>query len=315
MSAGQDHSLRELAETLKYELELQGVPGSLSVGTFPDAVPQLVYLVLDPLEYSRMQGAGALPDAAILRRTIFVCSKAPPPGDEGGVELLARAGAVFALDQRSQIAIERLGLRARVLRPGYSKFRDRFDPDASRPIDAIALGPDSPRRNQYLEHAAQVMSDHGFRLDVPDGTPPPVGGETLSPESHCPQLTQAKVFINIHASEESRFEWIQALDAIHAGAVIVTEHSSGMAPMVPGEHLITAGPRSLPYVAEALLRDERRLAELRASAYERLSTWLPFALSVSVLRAAVVELVGEPLPSPGPDHLPQAGTVSRSDSG
>ncbi len=126
-------------------------------------------------------------------------------------------------------------------------------------------------------------------------------------------LGQAKLFINIHMGEDSRFEWMQALDAIHAGAVIVTEHSSGLAPLVPGQHLITSSPRALPYVAEAVLRDADRLAELRARAYERLSTWLPFALPVAVLRAAVVELVGEPLGSRGPRPRPEIATVNRTD--
>jgi hypothetical protein len=304
MSADQQRPMRELAETLKYELELQGVPGELHVGVFPDVVPQRVYVVLDPLGYWSVERR-PLPDPAILGRTIFVYPEAPSSADDEHLRLLAQAGAVFALDQRSQIAIERLGLRARLLRPGYSKSLDRFDPDAARPIDAISVGPRSPRQNKYVEHAAQVMSRHGLRLDVGGDGVTPIREEALPAEDRLPLLTQAKLFINIHADEDARFEWTRALDAIHAGAVVVTEHSSGLAPLVPGEHLITAGPCSLPYVAEAVLRDERRLAELRARAYERLSTWLPFALPVSVLRAAVVEVVGQPLPS--------RASVSRSD--
>ena len=86
------------------------------------------------------------------------------------------------------------------------------------------------------------------------------------------------------------------LDAIHAGAVVVTEHSSGIAPLVAGEHLLVASADSLPFVAESLVRDPERLAALRTAAYERLSSWIPFALPVAVLRAAIVELVGEPVP-------------------
>ena len=36
---------------------------------------------------------------------------------------------------------------------------------------------------------------------------------------------------------------------------------------------------------------------MRVAAHDRLRTWLPFAFPVSVLRAALVELVGEPLPA------------------
>ncbi len=71
----------------------------------------------------------------------------------------------------------------------------------------------------------------------------------------------------------------------------------GIGPLVPGEHLLVASPDSLPFVVEELIGDEERLDRLRAQAYERLSAWIPFGLSVSVLRAAVVELVGVPVPT------------------
>ena len=98
------------------------------------------------------------------------------------------------------------------------------------------------------------------------------------------------------------------LDAIHAGAVVVSEHATGLAPLEPGTHLLVAAADALPYVADHLLSDPDRLAQLREQAYERLSTWIPYALPVSILRAAIVELVGEALPdatrcsrSPAPD--------------
>jgi hypothetical protein len=78
--------------------------------------------------------------------------------------------------------------------------------------------------------------------------------------------------------------------------VVVTEHSSGIAPLNPGQHLLVAGADALPYVVEDLLGDGQRVARLRSQAYERLTNWIPYALSVAVLRAAIVELVGEPVP-------------------
>ena len=52
----------------------------------------------------------------------------------------------------------------------------------------------------------------------------------------------------------------------------MTEHSSGIAPLVAGEHLLVASADSLPFVAESLVRDPERLATLRTAAYERLSS-------------------------------------------
>ena len=99
------------------------------------------------------------------------------------------------------------------------------------------------------------------------------------------------------ATRNHSFDWRGALDAIHAGAVFVSEHASGVSPLVRGEHLLTASADALPYVVEGLLADESRLARIRTQAYERLSAWIPYALSVAVLRAAIVELVGEPVPA------------------
>ncbi len=89
-----------------------------------------------------------------------------------------------------------------------------------------------------------------------------------------------------------------ALDAIHAGAVVVTEPSSGIAPLVPGEHLLvaSAGFASLPRRGRcwATSSGSHVCAPERTSDSKRGS---PIAMSVAVLRAAVVELVGEPVPS------------------
>ena len=39
---------------------------------------------------------------------------------------------------------------------------------------------------------------------------------------------------------------------------------------------------------------------MRADAYERLRGWIPFALSASIFRAAIVEVLGAPLPAGSP---------------
>jgi hypothetical protein len=293
MSAGQRPSLRELAATLQYELGLQGVPASLHDDGFPAGPSERVYVLLDPLGYVATEGEQALPDDSVLKRTIFLCAEPPASAAiEQHRDLLERAGAVFVGDQRGVVAMHRLRIPARLLRLGYSRSLDRFDPAASRPIDVMFLGTHSLRRTRYLNHAARVLARRNCLLQVSEPNPCPGSPPA---ESGRPQLARSKILINLHRGEESHFEWHRGLDAIHAGAVVVTEHSSGLSPLVAGEHLLVAAPESLPYVVDALLGDEERLARLRAQAYERVSTWIPSALWVSVLRAAVVELVGEPV--------------------
>ncbi len=296
MSSDRPHGLRELAETIGYELERQSVPSSFHIGGFPEARPDRVYVLLDPSGYASTEGEQALPGDAILKRTVFLWTSCPPDGpDDEQLELLRRAGAVFVPDQRAVIAMHRVRIPARLLRAGYSTSRDHFDPHASRPVDVTFLGTHSLRRTWYLSRAARLLSRYNCRLHICEDGAPADAGAFSSTTSPGQLLAETKVLINLHRTDEARLEWRHVLDAVHAGAVVVTEHSSGIAPLVAGEHLVVASPDSLPYAAEALLRDDERLASLRAAAYERLSMWIPYALPVSVLRAAVVELVGEPL--------------------
>jgi hypothetical protein len=297
MSDRQHYSLRELAGTVGYELELQAVPSSLHMEGFPAPRPSLVNVLLDPRGYIAAEGDQALPSDAMLRRTIFLCAEAPPmDGDDKHIALLRRAGAVFVLDQRSVRAMHRLGIPARLIRPGYSTSLDRFDPAVARPIDVMFLGTHSLRRTKYLSRAARVLSRYNCLLQISDATPSSGGTSSFLADGRWPLLAQTKILISLHRDDGSRFDWRGALDAIHAGAVVVTEPSTGITPLVPGEHLLVASADALPYVVEDLLRDETRLARLRSQAYERLKTWVPYALGVSVLRAAMVELVGEPVP-------------------
>jgi Glycosyl transferase family 2 len=298
MSERQHYPLRELAGTLGYELELQSVPCSLHVGGFPAPGPSRVYILMDPYGYVGAEGDEALPSDAILHRTIFLCAEPPPSrGDDEHIALLQRAGAVFVLDQRSVLTMHRLGIPARLVRPGYSKSLDRFDAAADRPIDVMFLGAHSLRRTKYLSCAARILARYNCLLQISTGTPSSGNTTSYLADSRWPLLAQTKVVISLHRDDGLRFDWRGALDAIHTGAVVVTEPSSGVAPLVPGEHLLVASARALPYVVEDLLGDEDRLARLRSQAYERIKAWIPYALPVAVLRAAVVELVGEPLPS------------------
>lgn len=298
MSRRQPYALRELATTLGSELESQAVPSSLHLDGFPEARPSLVYVLLDPQAYVAEEGEAALPASEILRRTIFLCAEPPPSAADGEhVPLLRRAGAVFAVDQRSVMAMGRLGIMARLIRPGYSKSLDRFDPAAPRSIDVMFVGTHSLRRTKYLSRAARILSRYHCVLQICEDTPNAVDVGSPLAQARWSLLSQAKVLISLHRGDQMCFDWRGAVDAIHVGSVVVTEPSSGIAPLVADEHLVATSADSLPYLVEQLLSDEQRLARMRSAAYERLKTWVPYALSVAVLRAAVVELVGEPTPS------------------
>jgi Glycosyl transferase family 2 len=296
LSPAQPRSIRELAETVGHELRLQGVPARVYHDGFPEPAPDRVYVWLDPGGYLAAEGVAALPGDEILRRTILLYDehRAPSADDHAQLELARSAGAVFCLDGQSRRALTNLGIPARIMRPGYSPALDCFQPDADRPIDITFIGTHTRRRTWALARGAAVLSRYPTAIHLIDG-----GSPTARPAPAArdpwPLLTQSKIALNLHCGESVDLEWRRVLDAIHAGAVVVSEHSTSLAPLVAGEHLLVASADAVPFVAESLLRDPERLARIRTQAYERLRSWMPFALPVSVLRAALVELVGEPV--------------------
>lgn len=300
MSPNQNWFFREFVETLQHELAEQGMPTSVHTDGFPDPTPERVYALVPPHEFVALEGEDALPDESILRRTIFICAEQPGTVHlDQDIELSRRAGAVFDISARSVAQFRRAGIPARHLRPGYSSLRDRFNPDGERDIDVLFLGALTRRRTKYLARCARVLAPYNSYLLFSDNSRTnPRGSTTFVADGKWDLLTRAKIVLNIHQGDEPYFEWLRVLDAIHAGAVVVTEHSGGVAPLVPGEHLLAAAPDSLPFALDAALGDPAGLARIRFAAHERIRSWLPMALSVSVLRAAAVELVGRPV-SPG----------------
>jgi hypothetical protein len=312
VAPGQPYAARELAETLVHELALQDMPGEVTLADQlpaaddPDALLP-VYVVVDPRPVVSADGP-VLPGPELLRRTVVVWTGAPPAvGDGPAVAPLRWAGAVFATSQRSVAALHRAGVKARLLRAGYTERLDRFDPNAPRPIEVLFLGVESPRRNERLRHAREVLDGCRFEVVTAEAPPPAdePGARLAAPRWDL--LTQAGILLSIHAGEDRQIDWPGVLDAIHAGAVVVTEHSSEIAPLVPGEQLIVASPDALAHIAGALLRDPARLQAIRQAAHARLRDWIPYALWASILRAAVVELIGEPVAPPPELSRPASG--------
>jgi hypothetical protein len=303
VAPGQPYAARELAETLVHELALQDMPGEVTLADELRAVgdPEAllpVYVLVDPRPLVSADGP-MLPGPELLRRTAVIWTGPPPvAGDRPALSPLRWAGAVFATSQRSVAALHRVGIKARLLRAGYSARLDRFDPQAPRPIEALFLGVESPRRAERLRHAREVLD--GRRFEVVTAAAAPAADEPQAPLAalRWELLAQAQILLSIHGGEDRLVDWPGVLDAIHAGAVVVTEHSSQIAPLVPGEQLFAASPDALAHVAGALLRDPARLQAIREAAHARVRDWIPYALWASILRAAVVELIGEPAAVP-----------------
>ena len=121
--------------------------------------------------------------------------------------------------------------------------------------------------------------------------------------------------MNVHRSELGYFEWKRAIEAMVNGCVLLSEHSLGFEPLIPGEHFVSVSFDSLDVAVEELLDDEDRLARMRDAVYKFLRDERPLSASIEVLAEAVGEVASQPisisgdrvrqaLPRPKPPEMP-----------
>src|SRR5215210_573003 len=234
---GQNAFFGELAQALRAELEALGVGATIASGDFPEPRSELVYVLLPPHEYVELR-RGDVP-IELLGRTIFVCAEQPGSHWFGSNLSVTRlGGAVFDINPASVRRLRELGIRAEHLPLGYTPAWDRFDPDARPTVDVTFLGRASRRRERLLAEWAPSLWRRRSHIVLSDNLQPnPDSSESfVAGGAKRRLLADSRLLVNIHESEQPYFEWLRVLDAIHCGAVVVSEWASDHAPLDPGEH-------------------------------------------------------------------------------
>lgn len=166
------------------------------------------------------------------------------------------------------------------------------DTQAERDIDVLHLGIFSDRRATSLAAGARWLSEWRCHLVLGDQEGPNAKDKAnfATGDSKWDLLTRSRLLLNIHVSERPYFEWMRVVQAVGCGCSIVSEHSVGEDPLVPGEHFLSARSEALGLVAHGLLSNEELRALISRRAYHFLRTELPFSASVAGLVDIAEEL-------------------------
>jgi hypothetical protein len=114
-------------------------------------------------------------------------------------------------------------------------------------------------------------------------------------------LARSTLLLNLHRDASTSFEWVRALEAICNGCVVVSEHSSDFAPLVPGRHLVAGAPHRLNELARSLLEHPERVHAVRDQAYRFVRDELPMRPSAAMLVELALRLAdGAHSPSTAP---------------
>jgi hypothetical protein len=285
----QSRSFERLVDALRGALDEYGLTTMVTVDHFPPPSDDLVY-VFCPHEYLPLTHPEAHPNGTQIGRTVVVNTE--PPGTHWFAEnaLAAKhAGVAVDINPAGAEELKRLGITTRMLRLGYVPTWDRWHGEAAaRPHDVAFVGDHSLRRARILATCGPILKDWRSALHLAD--PVVVQRPDDVAEGRLEALVLAsKVLLCIHENDQPYFDWQYIAEALSNGCVLVSEHSLGLDPLVPGEHFVSTTAESLPQALATMLSNGERLDAMRSAAYAFLREELPLSGYIGALADAIQE--------------------------
>jgi hypothetical protein len=297
-ASGQNIFFAELLDAVANALRASGLEVERSLDRFPPLRDDVVYLFV-PHEYMPLVEPEAHPQDVHLARAVALCTEQPGTTwfDEAAA-IAERAARTVDINPLGARELARRGVDVALMPLGYVPEWDTWGGDASapRPVDVAFMGGYTPRRARALACCAGALVSRRAQLTITDSARPHGGDSVdfLSGERRWEALRATKVLVNIHRSELGYLEWLRVIGAIVNGCVVLTEHSVGFDPLIPGEHFVSADYERLPLAIEALLGDPERLAAIRTSAYRFVREQLPMSDTVGTLVRTIEETYARP---------------------
>ncbi len=307
----------ELLDALADALGEHDIAVERAVDYFPELRDGLAYAFV-PHELIPLLMPDAHPSDRQLRRSVAICTEQPgTPWFDHTVQIARRAGSSVDINRLGVAEQRKLGIDATFLQLGYTPLWDCWhgEREPARPVDLALLAGSTPRRLAAVAASAGHLASRRTELHMPEAFVPHLAESRhfLAGERKWELLARTKVLMNIHRSELGYFEWHRAIETLANGCVLLSEHSLGFAPLVPGEHFVSVSYDSLDVALGALLADEESLERMRESAYDFVRSELPLARSVEVLAEALTDVLRAPtgparadgrVPSPRPKRPP-----------
>jgi hypothetical protein len=317
-ASGQNAFFGELLDALADALIHHGVRVERSVDCFPTIREGLVYVFV-PHELLPLVMPDAHPSGPQLRRSLAICTEQPGTSwFEHDAQVALETAAAIDINRLGVRSLKKLGVDAKLLQLGYVPSWDHWqgDEESERPVDLTFQGGATDRRLRAIALCAGQLAGRRTELHLFESGVPHRADSAyfLSGERKWDILRHSKLLLNVHRSELGYFEWQRAIGAMTNGCVLLSEHSLGFEPLVPGEHFISVSSDSFDVALEASFGDEDRLTDIRSSAYAWLREQHPLSRSIEVLAETAGDVasrpivprgrVGNPTPRPKPMSPP-----------
>jgi hypothetical protein len=297
-ASGQNVFFAELLDAIGQVLAAAGIQVTRSVNRFPPWRDDVVYLFV-PHEYTPFVESEAHPSPTHLSRSVVLCTEQPGTSwFEEGAAIAAQAAMAMDINQLGVQELRRRGIEAELMQLGYFAGWDTWggEDNGERPVDVTFMGGYTPRRARALAHCGGSLARRNVQLTMTESLRPHLEDSThfLSGERRWAALRRSKLIVNVHRGEVGYFEWLRVVGAMLNGCVVVSEHSVGFDPLVPGKHFVSVDYSRLGFAIDTLLADHERIATIRKAAYRLLCDELSLSTAIAPLVQAIERVAATP---------------------
>ena len=301
--------MTDIARWLVEAAQLCGRAASLQQDRLPAADGSINFVVA-PHELFGLSHATDDELRRAISASVPICTEQPgTPWFNLTAALVADAPFVLDINQHGVDALRVRGFEADHLRLGGVPSMVATQPE--RDLDLVFLGGSTPRRNARLASLAPLLWDSAtelrmFRITAPvDGEVPGV----VIGRAKYQLLGRSRIALNIHRDDVTPgyFEWARMVEAMANGCAVLTEPSTGYAPLTEGVHFVGTG--QLEHELSELLDDPERCRQIGAAARAAVLDEHPLRASLAPLLDGIDERTAQ---RPGRRRSTSTGRLTRA---
>jgi hypothetical protein len=274
-----NHFMLEIAEIFHEGFIQNGLQSQIKLDEIPskNPPPGLIQIAIAPHEYFKLflePQFSATEVQEFLQATYMVSAEQPlTEWFEQACDRARPSLGVLDITEHTAIEYRKRGIFTLHAPLGYATcfeagIEQHHLPD--REYDLLFLGSNSPKRERFLSHNAALFNRHHSNIVITRLEKPKFSNTAGFFANHQRNrlLRSCKILVNVHANDNTYFEWLRVVMAIANGCLVISETSDYIEPLINGKHLIITDLDNIPAQCDYYLEHAEERDAIAHAAYE-----------------------------------------------
>jgi hypothetical protein len=274
-----NHFMIEIAEIFNEGFRNSDVHSEIKLDKIPllQPQPELMQLVIAPHEFFNLFLQPRLTSEEVLEivQSVYMLSAEQPLTHwfEMSCDRARPSKGVLDITEHTAIEYRKRDVFTLHAPIGYASCFEAgidFEQLPDRCFDLLFLGSNSPKRELFLSQNAALFNHHNSNIVITRLEKPKFSHTAgfFANHSRNRLLHSCKILVNVHANDNTYFEWLRVLMAIANGCLVISETSDYIEPLVNGRHLIVTDLDDIATQCDYYLEHESERLAIVNEAYE-----------------------------------------------